>query len=400
MNPYLGLVATRGLLPQRVNSTNRQANSRSGHVMRSNVTAIQLGLVNWLVPNDTWIETGTGSSASVKASIEYPPGTKTQVLFSGSATGTIANGATLFSDALPISIPKHAKFWVIINWSSTTGVLYSPIDVSGGSTIGDQFEMAVSGLTDKTLSGSIPDSDNCYPPVAIIGMTTDPSVVIVGDSIAMGEGDTVGDSTGDFGLIARSVGPQCAYMNLAQYADSAQMFVSGSTRRQALLQYASHMICEYGFNDIFNAGRSVSAVAADLATIRGYMTALGSDKRAYQTTITPYTTTTDNWATLANQTPQTNNGNRVSLNAAIRALTYFYETADAIESARDSGKLKVTGSAFGYTTDGGHLNTAGYELVRTAGVLPITDFSSTGMPGPGCRRHKGGIQGATTPYDF
>ncbi|MCS6297178.1 MAG: SGNH/GDSL hydrolase family protein [Nitrospira sp.] len=377
MNPYLGLVATRGQMPLLLNSTNRQAMSRTGRFARTDITSLQLVLANWYIPLTTWAETGSGSTATVTASIEYPASTFTQVLFGGSPSGSISNLASLVSDAVAVSIPNGAKFWVRIYWTSTTGVLYCAQDVSGGSTIGDGFETGVSGITDKTMSGSVTASDNHYSPVAVIGLTREPSVVIVGDSIAEGEGDTVGDATGDFGLVARSIGPRFAYTNLARYADDTARFLASSTLRQALFPYASHLICQYGFNDFYNAGRTVATVYGNLSTIRGYMTALGSEKRAYQTTITPYTTTTDNWATLGNQTAVSGNANRVTFNNLVRTgLPFYIETADAIESSRDSGKLKVTGSAFGYTPDGGHLNTPGYELVRDANVFGgISDFS-------------------------
>ena len=373
MNAYTGLVATRCGLCEEINTTNRQLMSRSSHVSREAITSLRVAIANWYVPVGSWVETGSGSSATVTASIEYPSGTFTQVTFSGSASGVVSDGATLLSDPVSVTIPDNTPFWVRQYWVSTTGVLINPQDVSGAGTVGDGLEMGVSGITDKTMSGTVSGSDNYCPPVAIIGTTTKPSVVIVGDSIAWGEGDLTGDTTGTFGILGRGLQASYAFTNLAQRGDDTALFIAGSTRRQALFPYASHLICQYGFNDIYGAARSAATVLANQATIRGYMKGLGSEKFAYQTTITPKSTSTDSWATTGNQTADGLNGTRLTVNAGIRGLAYYIELADQVESARDSGKWKVTGSAFGYTADGVHPNTAGYALVRDSGVVGVTE---------------------------
>lgn len=400
MNPYLGLVATRCALCEEANLTNRQLMSRTGHFARTAIASLQIAVANWYVPVDSWVETGTGSTATVTASIEYPAGTFTQVLFSGSASGSVQDLTTLLSDLVTVSIPDGDQFWVRLYWTSTTGVLINPQDVSGAGTIGDGLEMGVSGITDKTLSGTVTAADNGCPPVAIIGMTTKPTAIIVGDSISWGEGDLTGDTTGTFGIVARSIGPQVAFSNFAQRGDDTAAFLASSTLRRALFPYASHLISQYGNNDIYVFARSAATLLANLATIRGYMTDLGPEKRAYQVTITPRSTSTDNWATTGNQTPHASDGTRVVVNTAIRALPYYYEAAGQIEDVLNNGKWKVTGSAFGYTADGIHPNTAGYGLVRDSGALTVPDLTPGYMGGRGAKRHAGAMEGATTPYDF
>lgn len=389
MTPYTGLVATRCLAPISRNTTYRQLMSRSPHYARTAITSLQIMIANWFVnPASTHAEIGTGSDATVTASIEYPANTFTQVLFSGVASGTVPDVSQLLSDAVSVTIPKDALFWVRIYWVSTTGVLSIPHDLSGTGLPGAGLEVGVSGITDKTMSGTVTTADNEFPPVAIIGTTSQPSVVIVGDSIGLGDSskETIGDASGDFGVVARSIGPSYAYASLCQNGDQGEDFVASHTNREAIFAYASHLICEYGSNDFYTVGASQATVKATLQTIWGYMTARGG--KAYQTTITPRTTSTDSWATTGNQTlvSGTVDARRTGLNDELRGgltgLEGYFDVADAIETSRNSGIWRVTGSANGHTTDGIHPNTPGSLLVSAAGVIDIRESFLTDAAGP------------------
>ena len=372
LSPYTGLVATRCLAPTSLNTTNKQLMSRSPHYARTAITSLQIVIPNWYVlPSGAHGETGSGADASVKASIEYPANTFTQILFSAAATGTVPNGGQLISDTTTVSIPDGALFWVRIFWDGGVGgVLSIAHDLSGTGLPGAGLELAVSGLTDKTMSGTVTAADNEFSPVAIIGTTTRPSVVIVGDSIALGDStkESTGDASGDFGIVARSIGPQYAYAQYAQNGDQAEDIVASHTNREALFAYASHLVSEYGSNDLFTNSASAATVLGLQQTIWGWMSARGG--QAYQTTITPRTTSTDSWATTGNQAQvsSANNTRRIDLNTQIRAvpagLSGYFDVADAIETTRNSGVWKVTGSANGYTADGVHPNTEGSVLVR------------------------------------
>lgn len=388
MTSYTGLIATRCLAPITLNTTNKQLMSRSPHYARTAITSLQIVIPNWYVlPSGAHGETGSGDDATVTASIEYPAGVFTQILFGGSASGTVPNGGQLLSDVCTVTIPDRALFWVRIFWDGGSGgVLTVGHDLDGTSRPGCGLEVAVSGLTDKTLAGTVTAADNEFSPVAIIGTTDRASVVIVGDSIGLGDTakETNGDVAGDFGVVARSIGPHYAYASLCQNGDQGEDFVASHTNRAALFQYASHLICEYGSNDLYTVNASAAVVLATLQTIWGYMTALGAGKYAYQTTITPRTASTDSWATTGNQSQisATVNARRIDLNGQIRALpaglTGYSEVADAVETARDSGVWRVTGAANGYTADGIHPNTPGSMLVVFGGGVALPPESSSG----------------------
>jgi hypothetical protein len=108
-----------------------------------------------------------------------------------------------------------------------------------------------------------------------------------------------------------------------------------------------------GTNDV---GRTLVQMQTDLTTI---WTALSNrGMKVHAGTIPPGTTSTDSWATTANQTKKATEATRVAFNDWIRTtpapLAGYVETADACETARNSGFWKVNGAANYATTDGTH----------------------------------------------
>jgi hypothetical protein len=176
---------------------------------------------------------------------------------------------------------------------------------------------------------------------------------------------------GGSGEVERYVAKNYASFNAGSAGETLVNAATGSyTMRFALAKYCSNVICGYGGNDLI-AGNSLVTILANLATFANKF----SGKPFYQTTLSPYTTSTDLWATTINQTAVASESVRVSLNNAIRQglgapISGYIETADNSESARDSGKWKVTGSANGYTSDGIHGNAALNYLIET-GSAPL-----------------------------
>jgi hypothetical protein len=218
-------------------------------------------------------------------------------------------------------------------------------------------------VTDQTMGGTLSGSNsNGYGPIAIIGQTRKPSLLLLGDSRCFGQADTF-DASGDIGEVARWIGPSFAYSNLGVQSSSA-FTSSGSngTRRAALAQYCSHAIIQHGINDLATP-RTLVQIQANLDSIR---TSLGAGKVVFLTTTSPSTTSTDAWATTGNQTVKSYEATRLSLNAWKRAVPTgwagCFEVADSIETARDSGLIKAPG----YTTDGIHWLQLGYLAIASA----------------------------------
>lgn len=371
---YTGIVATRCSFPSAFSTAVRQSMSRSPHYARADITSLQIIVPNWRTSNiSPFAEVGSGATASVTASIEYPIGVMTQVLFSGVPTGTVPDVSYLISDAVSVTIPKDALFCVRMFWESTTGCFstFEPLTSAGG--IGNSgYESAMSGITDKTMSGSVTSSSTTFAPCGIIATTTRPSFVFLGDSIAHGEGDTTNDTaSGDYGYLARSLGPSYGYLKLTRSGDQAFRCQGSPTNRQALCAYASHMICAYGSNDIYSTALTVANIKGYLQTIWGWRTVPGG--KTYQTTITTRATSVNGYVAPDDQVVTSGGVKRLPLNDWIRTLPAgldgYFEVADLVESARDSEKWKLFSTANYITDDGTHPNDNGHIWLRDSGVI-------------------------------
>ena len=367
----LGFVATGGELPQNSNVTNKQMMARSFHVATTAINAAQLVFPNFVGQK----EVGIGASATVTASIEYPANTFTQVTFGGSTSGTISNGGLLFSDMMTLGtqIPQGAIFWVRAYYTSTAGILY---ETNGLITSGyDSSVFGVSGISDLTVtSGAVGTASiNTYKPAAIIGLTTNKSVLIMGDSRVYGYQDTT-DTTGLQGY-ARLIGRYSGFANVGANGDEVKWFLSNGAQRMKLVPYATHILTDYGVNDVMIEQSSVATILAEWQTFIGLM----GNTPVYWGTMEPESTSTDNWATLIGQTTSSFNSGRVTLNDDLRqgkvsGIAGYVEVADTVESARDSGLWAVNGSANWLTPDGIHPNQTGQYLERDS----LTDFAANG----------------------
>lgn len=386
---YLGQVATK-CMPAFASSTgNRQLMSRSPHFARDAITSLKVVLGNWWCdqqPNPKY-EYGSGGTATYTASIEYPAGTFTQLLFGGAAgSGAVADGANAVSDFAAVTIAKDALFWVRVYCVASNAIVFQGGIASVNTSVSDvangqAMTYAGSGVADQTMGGTVANTNTsstapCYTPIAIVANTTVPSVFIAGDSRSWAAGDAY-DASGDRGEVARSIGATMPYINAGLFGDQVATAKANYAKRATLLQYCSHVVQEAGINDLSASGgyRTAAALFADLGTL---WSSYFAGKPIWATTLPPRTTSSDSWATVANQTVDANNAERVTYNnsyvrAVASPLAGCFEVADAIESARDSGKLKATGAANGYTIDGVHESQAGYLLEKNGGgVVPAS----------------------------
>lgn len=230
-------------------------------------------------------------------------------------------------------------------------------------------------------------------PLAVLGMSKVASVLIIGDSRASGRSDSCTTSPGvnpnpltnplgavdwgrwGIGEIARSVGHARPYTNLGCETDSARTFNTvAHTYRARQQAYHTDVVCEYGINDVNLAGRTAVATEVDLAAIY----ALFPTKRVWQSTISPVSTSTDAWATVANQTTAATNAQRTALNDWIRTkpspLVGYFEVADVLETARNSGIWNVQANLGAPTGDGLHEGPTYYKYIDTAKAIDPTLF--------------------------
>lgn len=349
----LGPVANRTYLP----TTKSGAGSPSWfvqtrHTFRDTVSAIQIAWPNWYCNP---VETATGNVLTVTASVEYPAGTRTQVTFSGSATGTVASGLTLWSDmmTIPGGIPAGAQPIVRFLQSNPGGVPYSA-GANPKMFITGSVEGIESTTTDKTMVGNVVDVSgaNGMFPCAIIGLTSKRSIVCIGDSRPQGFWDPT-DASGNVGEVNRPLGPTYGINNIAASGETMAQFIAGNTQRLLIAQYGTTIVSGYGINDITGAA-SLATLQSRVNTIR----ALFPTKEFWALTLAPKTTGAWTAADGSDQVLDANNSVRVGLNNWLRGIptgiTGCLELADFMESSRDSGKWKANGTVQKYTFDGLH----------------------------------------------
>lgn len=264
--------------------------------------------------------------------------------------------------------------------------------------------LANASHADHTTDGAGISLGNAYGygPVKIL------SPYIPGQRPAVaGVGDSILDATGDVnevnayrlaGFVKRAVDAAGnPYIALGQGGDLARYFETSNdgTRevrlRFALAAGAAIIVWEEGTNDV-NGARTAAQIKASL--LAGWKRAAAGGARVYQTTITPWSGG-DFTTTGAGQTVNTNDAARTATNDWIRAgapidpttlavvaigtsgalvagatghpLHGYFETADAVESARNSGKWKAN-----YTADGAHPEQVGHQAM--AAVIPASAF--------------------------
>ncbi|MFT3731122.1 MAG: hypothetical protein QM780_06810 [Hyphomicrobium sp.] len=368
---YEGLVATRCRFRETSDTTNKYANSRSAHFANENLTQIKVGFRNDGI---------SGSAATISASVEYPAGTFTQLTFRGSTTIALTNGQETFSDYITLSIPKGDLFWVREFWNGpSAGRIY--YNTWQNSFLGEATEMSASSLTDKTMSGTISNSGSpsgvSRPPVCIVGVTTNKSIVLYGDSIANGVAeteDTSASATGYnnvYGFLKRAFDAQ----GFAFYTKTISGSQATGLVASLVAGKCSHLITQYGINDFDTGGKSPATLVSDLSGLTKY--AHGRTK-VLHVTVLPHTTSTDSWATVGNQSTNnaTTDTSRDTFNDSLRngtsgitRITGYIDSVSIIESGLNSNKWIASPSP-PYTGDGLHPNSAGHTLLLNSGIVP------------------------------
>lgn len=313
---------------------------------------------------------------SVKASIEYN-GAVYPVWFAGSRTITLAPGAHVVSDVVGVSIPADTVFFV--RSYPTTATLGDKWPVSGTLITGEgESYLAAADKTDDLTSIGA-NAASGFGPVAILGHVgfDVPTVGIIGSSSAFGQGDAVSGPRYNYGYLSRFAGDilGTGYVKMTRASDTMAQMLADYRRRLSYLSITnpSHVIQQMGSNDISNGG-SFDTVKARLIETWAILDSMGH--KVIQTTYTPTTTSTDNWATVANQTVAASNPVRIAINDWIRTcpgpLTGYLECSDQVETARNSGIWKVDGTANKYTVDGLHLSP--FAHLEVANSLDATLF--------------------------
>jgi len=374
-------VATRIFFGQSIDTTNTQAMSRTGHYARDVISSLQL-----ICTNFPFIYEGGSqvTPSTCKMSVEYPAGVCTPVTFSSAPNVSVAYNAYVLSDAAIVSIPNGALFWVRI-YETNSATLYETSNHIDTVNMGDATALGTS-VPDQTVNCTIVvdgGSSQTISPGGVIALTAVKSVSILGDSLVFGAFDTYDNSSGDIGVIERTVGASLPYMSVSADGLAAQTVTAGPGPWTALFNtYSSSTIIELAINDTVGNGRTLLQVEGYLTTIYSYFTTA-----VFQTTITMATNSTDNWATSGNQSAQSGNSTSIALNDALRAATFgpsggYLEVANGWSVAQDSPVWKNPGAGFGacsppvgglyWTHDGVHGTPCGYLQMQSVGTINLS----------------------------
>ena len=275
---------------------------------------IRLVYANSYLQSNTGIEMTDLGDLRVRGSVEVDgSGTRNEATWDNGITGyrTLAAGGYVVSDIIPgLQIGANQKYYVhtLRHALDTTGAPNSAYYMK--STRGEGYgnsateATAVSYFTGGT---AYPQSDgfNGYGPVGILGEAVDGSrtecVWVMHDSIVHGtaEAQADGDADGNRGFISRGFGPQGYYC--------WRMGRPGATIagcRKANRPIAFALLRDYATSAIYQLSENSMAVGTLQADYLSALNEIKADKSVpiIGTTLGPKTTSTDNWATAANQT--------------------------------------------------------------------------------------------------
>lgn len=334
-------------------------------------------------------EIPTGNAATLQAGIE----SITQGLYKAAPIAgqillpEVSGMGMLITDPVGLSLAANEVFRLQLGTQVNAGDFVAlsrfnagAVNLTGWNAYRSVLTLATSQIgTVGTWSGSGRFSGNGGPCVtAVIGTPTQnyPSVAMLGDSNLVGRDDATPDAFGNYGHIAKalySAGPGGAsvpVMNLAQSGERATTITNGlGSARLTLLKYASHVITNYGANDL-RGGAEIPSVLQDALTTLWAMLR-GRGLRVIEQTIVPFTTSTDNWTTTANQTYGANfqpGGYRDQMNTfkvnalATGLIDGLIDVNTVLADATDPSKWAIGAGATALTADGQHANSAGHTL--------------------------------------
>lgn len=383
--PVMAAVASRTYQPNIKDASKKGYQNRTWHQLKDNVEAIVVRYPNYyVVPLPSGIETSAGGPATLKLGLERivnGVSTFTQATFSGAASGTIPAGGYLDSDPIPFVGGKAGEaFYLRPNFLASTGQIVATSVPSWGAAIGATFgegsNAGAGAQADLTMGGTLTTASGGtqYYPSGIFGLTAKPAILVVGSSRESGVGDTpdlIGG--GCVGQAERSLGLKYAVINAAVGSDRLANFAANSVNRRALGAMVNRIIIDHPSNDIRD-GVTAAAAFTIIQNIVTLMKANFPGVPIYTETMGPITSSTDNWATDANQTIDGSNARRVAYNNLLRTtrmpgLDGVIEVADILETYRDSGKWRTNGVEFFYTFDGLHESQNGYIALAQSGVF-------------------------------
>lgn len=300
------------------------------------------------------------------------------LFFQGQRSVVLKPGALVGHDPVGLTIARGDFFYYLTYVTVGSAGQKWPTIFSVPSATGEGYGAG----SDTTGTGTVATTSNftnIYGPCQVLGRPKRSSTFTViggvGDSIINGTGESTVLNYGK-GWLTRAINSNFLTQMVCEASDTASNWIktafTKSYRRRRLLATCTDIICEEGINDI-GTGPSLTLAQTQARMIDVWIGLGQAGARVYQTTITPRSTSTDGWVTLANQTPTAGDTVRVPFNNWLRdgapilagvavatgsnaagtlragtaghPLKGYVEVADSLESARDSGKWVVSPTA-------------------------------------------------------
>ncbi len=234
---------------------------------------------------------------------------------SGTATLTCPDGAFVNDDAgdgITVTTAGTAGGLLTTTIASRTSATVVVLSANAASTA--TVGVASMTPTDKSGSGTIlvGGSQLGYAPFAVLGTTQTPGspVCLVGDSITKGSGQNT-YSLGSWAMEAISqplfgtgnatkVTVNRPYLEMAQVSDTAFNYLTFHATRYYLLNKCKYALGDFT-NDVFILLSSAATTETSFNSLASQFKLRGI-KGAFYGTLTPRTSSTDNWLTAGNQT--------------------------------------------------------------------------------------------------
>jgi lysophospholipase L1-like esterase len=373
---------------------NRQA-SRQQYIIGQAASDLVFAANNWFMGSST--DSANATSITIEeAALESAGGVVVPILFGGGRSITLSSGQNnVQSDPIPssaFSLPSFARdsvWWVkaIVSVPAAGNqVLYAQSLI--GDVTGQQclwYDSAALTL-DADVAGTFPTANtegrsNGFRMIMLGHPVVDGrSFITIGDSISVGTGDGTANGAIGRGMTQRAMassGANC-FPNLSFGKSGATIAAFTSTTRwQAYIAYARHAIDEIGTNNVgaSNASTMQTSIASLWSILRS-----GGIQKIIRTELLVRTTSTDNYATTANQTPNAgwaNGGTTVQMNTwfasklADTTINYYVSglrAAVADGTATDRWAIPKT-----YNADDVHPNNAGYVLLSGTYLRPVLE---------------------------
>lgn len=307
-------------------------------------------------------------------------------------------GGIYKSDIMPCDIPIGGKIGIRAVWGANNFPLGRvPNNINYGATANNEECYKGANWFDESNSGTIwlGDAASCiFEPVAIMGIPKKklPAIIAIGDSRTIGSGsgletiephDKV-DADGNIGPFEKSLSRtrnKCFYpwsnfsgggIALDHYFGTNPANLSG---HQHLLDLVSlikpdAIYFHLNTNDIFTGQPEATILSREQQFVKE-LKGLGV-KKIIGATTDPETSSTDNYATVANQTVKSQEAVRVNRNNKLMNGTWDVEYDEIVdyrgisESSLNSGKWVANGTAKYATGDGTHTSGIITELEADA----------------------------------